>query len=51
MKFVRLHGTGELQIHDEPVPVVGARGNLAGIKRHGVRAVSFLKIMTSNHGS
>jgi L-iditol 2-dehydrogenase len=36
MKSVRLHGTGDLQIHDEPVPVAGAGEKLVRIKTVGV---------------
>ncbi len=28
MKSVRLHGTGDLQIHDEPVPIAGEHEKL-----------------------
>ena len=36
MKTVRLHGTGNLQIHDEPVPVAGAGEKLVRVKAVGV---------------
>jgi L-iditol 2-dehydrogenase len=36
MKSVRLHGTGNLQIHEEPVPVAGAGEKLVRIKAVGV---------------
>ena len=36
MRAVRLHGTGDLQIHDEPVPVIGAGEKLVRIKSVGV---------------
>jgi len=36
MKSVRLHGTGDLQIHDEPIPVVGVGEKLVRIKSVGV---------------
>ncbi len=36
MKSVRLHGTGNLQIHDEPVPVAGTGEQLVQIKSVGV---------------
>src|SRR5688572_20007701 len=36
MKSVRLHGIGNLQIHDEPVPVAGAGEKLVRIKSVGV---------------
>jgi L-iditol 2-dehydrogenase len=36
MKSVRLHGTGNLQIHEEPVPVVGDREKLIRVKSIGV---------------
>jgi L-iditol 2-dehydrogenase len=36
MKSVRLHGTGDLQIHDEPVPAAGAGEKLVRIKAVGV---------------
>ena len=36
MKSIRLHGTGDLQIHDEPIPVVGAGEKLLRIKSVGV---------------
>jgi len=36
MKTVRLHGTGDLKIHDEPVPVAGAGEKLVRIKAVGV---------------
>lgn len=36
MKSIRLHGTGNLQIHDEPIPVVGAGEKLVRIKSVGV---------------
>jgi len=36
MKSVRLHGTGDLRIHDEPVPIAGAGEKLVCIKSVGV---------------
>lgn len=36
MKSVRLHGTGNLQIHDEPVPVAGEGEKLIRIKSVGL---------------
>jgi L-iditol 2-dehydrogenase len=36
MKSVRLHGTGNLQIHDEPVPVAEAGERLVRVKSVGV---------------
>jgi L-iditol 2-dehydrogenase len=36
MKSVRLHGVGDLQIHDEPVPIAGAGEKLVRIKSVGV---------------
>ena len=36
MKSLRLHGTGNLQIHEEPVPVAGAGEKLVRIKAVGV---------------
>jgi L-iditol 2-dehydrogenase len=36
MKSVRLHGTGNLQIHEEPVPVAGAGEKLVCVKAVGV---------------
>ena len=36
MKSVRLHGTGNLQIHDEPDPVAGAGEKLVRVKAVGV---------------
>lgn len=36
MKSVRLHGTGNLQIHEEPVPVAGVGETLVRIKAVGV---------------
>ena len=36
MKSIRLHGTGELQIHDEPVPVAGAGEKLVRVRSVGV---------------
>ncbi len=36
MKSVRLHGTGNLQIHEEPVPVAGEGEKLVRIKSVGV---------------
>ena len=36
MKSVRLHGTGDLQIHEESVPVVGVGERLVRIKSVGV---------------
>src|SRR5215211_4736273 len=36
MKSVRLHGIGDLQIHDEPVPVAGAGEKLVRVKAAGV---------------
>jgi L-iditol 2-dehydrogenase len=36
MKSVRLHGTGNLQIHNEPVPVAGAGEKLVRVKSVGV---------------
>jgi L-iditol 2-dehydrogenase len=36
MKSVRLHGTGKLQIHNEPVPVAGVGEKLVHIKSVGV---------------
>jgi L-iditol 2-dehydrogenase len=36
MKSVRLHAVGDLQIHDEPVPVVGVGEKLVRVKAVGV---------------
>ena len=36
MKSVRLHGTGDLQIHEEPVPVAGAGEKLIRVTAVGV---------------
>ena len=36
MKSVRLHGTGDLRIHDEPFPIAGAGEKLVRIKSVGV---------------
>ena len=36
MKSVRLHGTGNLQIHDEPVPVAREGEKLVRVKSVGV---------------
>lgn len=36
MRSVRLHGTGDLQIHDEPLPVAGVGEKLVHIKSVGV---------------
>lgn len=36
MKSLRLHGTGNLQIHEEPVPVAGAGEKLVRVKAVGV---------------
>ena len=36
MKSVRLHGTGDLQIHDETIPVAGVGEKLVRIKSVGV---------------
>lgn len=36
MKSIRLHGTGNLQIHEEPVPVAGAGETLIRVKAVGV---------------
>jgi len=36
MKSVRLHGTGDLQTHDEPIPVAGVGEKLVRIKSVGV---------------
>src|SRR5512133_2563278 len=36
MKAVRLHGVGDLQIHEEPAPVVGKEEKLVRIKSVGV---------------
>jgi L-iditol 2-dehydrogenase len=36
MKSIRLHGTGNLQIHEEPVPVRGAGEKLVRVKAVGV---------------
>ena len=36
MKSVRLHGTGNLQIHDEPIPVIGQGEKLVRVKSVGV---------------
>jgi L-iditol 2-dehydrogenase len=36
MKSVRLHGTGNLQVHDEPIPVAGVGEKLVRIKSVGV---------------
>ena len=36
MKSVRLHGTGNLQIHEEPVPAAGAGEKLVQVKAVGV---------------
>ena len=36
MKSIRLHGTGDLQIHEEPVPVTGPGEKLVRVKSVGV---------------
>ncbi len=36
MKSIRLHGTGDLQIHEEPVPVAGEGQKLVRVKAVGV---------------
>ena len=36
MKVIRLHGTGDLQIHEEPNPIVGVGEKLVRIKSVGV---------------
>ncbi|HEX6035648.1 MAG TPA: zinc-binding dehydrogenase [Anaerolineales bacterium] len=36
MKSVRLHGTGDLQIHEEPVPIAAAGEKLVRVKAVGV---------------
>jgi L-iditol 2-dehydrogenase len=36
MKSVRLHGTGDLQIHEEPLPAAGAGEKLVRVKAVGV---------------
>ena len=36
MKSVRLHGTGDLQIHEEPIPIAGAGEKLVRIRSVGV---------------
>jgi D-arabinose 1-dehydrogenase-like Zn-dependent alcohol dehydrogenase len=36
MKSVRLHGTGDLQLHDEPVPVAAAGEKLVRVRSVGV---------------
>ncbi len=36
MKSVRLHGTGDLQIHEEPIPVAGEGEKLIRVKSVGV---------------
>ncbi|MEO5888378.1 MAG: zinc-binding dehydrogenase [Anaerolineales bacterium] len=36
MKSIRLHGAGDLRIHDEPVPVIGEGEKLVRIKSVGV---------------
>lgn len=36
MKSVRLHGTGDLQLHNEPVPVVGEGETLVRVRSVGV---------------
>ena len=36
MKSVRLHGTGDLQVHDEPLPLAGVGEKLVRIKSVGV---------------
>ena len=36
MKSVRLHGTGDLQLHEEEIPVVGAGEKLVRVKSVGV---------------
>jgi len=36
MKSVRLHGTGDLQIHEEPIPIAGVGEKLIHIKSVGV---------------
>jgi L-iditol 2-dehydrogenase len=36
MKSIRLHGTGDLRIHDEPVPIAGAGEKLVRIKSVGI---------------
>lgn len=36
MKVLRLHGTGDLQLHDEPVPIQGEGEELVNVKAVGV---------------
>jgi len=36
MKSVRLHGTGDLQIHDESIPVAGVGEKLVRVRSVGV---------------
>lgn len=36
MKSLRLHGTGDLRIHDEPVPVAGEGERLVRVRSMGV---------------
>ena len=36
MKSVRLHGSGVLRIHDEPVPVAGEGERLVRVRSRGV---------------
>jgi len=36
MKSIRLHGTGDLRIHDEAVPMLGERQKLVRIKSVGI---------------
>jgi L-iditol 2-dehydrogenase len=36
MKTIRLHGTGNLQLHDEPIPAVGEGEKLVRVKSVGV---------------
>ena len=36
MKSIRLHGTGDLQIHEEPIPVTGPGEKLVRVKSVGV---------------
>lgn len=36
MRSIRLHGTGDLRIHDEPVPIAGAGEKLVRIKSVGI---------------
>lgn len=50
MRSIRLHGTGNLQIYDESMPVTGVGEKLVRINSVGVCVGWIIEITTSNLG-